>query len=121
MESHAGRWILAPPLVGAIPDTEAQLDRTDDGHGNGSNDDGCQPGRTGGEQSESELKEHFHIFVVHQVREFGQIAARKESEALTSIQEIEKFAIAEYLPASFFRAVPAIEAIMGQLFLLFYM
>ena len=34
-----------------MPDTEIKLDRADNGQGNGNNNDGCQPGRTGREQA----------------------------------------------------------------------
>ena len=47
-------------LATTIPDAEAQLDRADDDQGNGNNNDPCQPGRTGGKQSEREMKERFH-------------------------------------------------------------
>jgi hypothetical protein len=49
-QSFSGTWPLAPPPVRAIPDAKAQLDRGRDGQGNGNNDDGCQPGRTGRKQ-----------------------------------------------------------------------
>ena len=64
---------LAPPPAGAVSDAEAELDWANNGEAHSNNDDPSEPGRTGGEQSEREMKERFHSFVVPQIWKFGQI------------------------------------------------
>ena len=73
-----------------MPDTEIKLDRADNGQGNGNNNDGCQPGRTGREQAKRKMKERFHSFVVPQIRKFGKIASRQGSEAPTPVSTRER-------------------------------
>ena len=75
------RWRRVFRLAETFPDTEIQVNRSNADHGNGNNDDDCQPGRASGKQGEREMKERFHSFVVPQIRKFRQMATRRRPKA----------------------------------------